>query len=165
MSSSLHNYLADHPTDILSLNETWLQPTDSDNFISSLAPSGFSILNSPRLTGHGGGLAVIHKSFLKIKSVRARNFPSPVSFELMTSKLTSGNKETIFLNIYRPPSSKISTFFDEFQNLLEFFVPLPSELIITGDFNIHTDSDLTTPNKFSCILDNFHLKQHIHFPT
>ena len=164
-SSSLHNYLADHPTDILSLNETWLQPTDSDNFISSLAPSGFSILNSPRLTGHGGGLAVIHRSFLKIKSFRARNFPSPVSFELMATKLTSGNKETIFLNIYRPPSSKISTFFDEFQNLLEFFVPLPSELIITGDFNIHTDSDLTTPNKFSCILDNFHLKQHIHFPT
>ena len=33
-SSSLHNYLADHPTDILSPNETWLQPTDSDNFIS-----------------------------------------------------------------------------------------------------------------------------------
>ena len=164
-SSSLHNYLADHPTDILSLNETWLQPTDSDNFISSLAPSGFSILNSPRLTGHGGGLAVIHKSFLKIKSFRARNFPSPVSFELMTTKLSSGNKETIFLNIYRPPSSKISTFFYEFQNLLEFFVPLPSELIITGDFNIHTDSDLTTPNEFSCILDNFHLKQHIHFPT
>ena len=83
----------------------------------------------------------------------------------MTTKLTSGNKETIFLNIYRPPSSKISTFFDEFQNLLEFFVPSPSELIITGDFNIHTDSDLTTSNKLSCILDNFHLKQHIYFPT
>ena len=110
-------------------------------------------------------LLSIHKSFLKIKSFHARNFPSPVSFELMTSKLTSGNKETIFLNIYRPPSSKISTVFDEFQNLFEFFVPLPSELIIIGDFNIHTDSDLTTPNKFSCILDNFHLKQHIHFPT
>ena len=76
--------------------------------------------------------------------------------------LLLATKKTIFLNIYRPPSSKISTFFDEFQNLLEFFVPLPSELIITGDFNIHTDSDLTTPNKFSCILDNFHLKQHIH---
>ena len=36
--NSLHNYLADHPTEILSLNETWLQPTDSDNFVSSLAP-------------------------------------------------------------------------------------------------------------------------------
>ena len=109
-SSSLHNYLAGRPKDILSLNETWLQPADSDNFISSLAPSGFSILNSPRLTGHDGGLAVIHKAFLEIKSFRARNFPSSVSFELTTTKLTSGNKETIFLNIYHPPSSKISLF-------------------------------------------------------
>ena len=58
-SSSLHNYLADHPTEILSLNETWLQPTDSDNFVSSLAPPGYSILHSPRLTGQGGGLALI----------------------------------------------------------------------------------------------------------
>ena len=72
--------------------------------------------------------------------------PQPAAKNFGAIKLTSGNKETIFLNIYRPPSSKISTFFDEFQNLLEFFVPLPSELIITGDFNIHTDSDLTTPN-------------------
>ena len=58
-SSSLHNYLADHPTDILSLNETWLQSTNSDNFVSSLAPPGYSILHSPRLTGQGGGLALI----------------------------------------------------------------------------------------------------------
>ena len=41
------------------------------------------------------GLAVIHKSFLKIKSFRARNFPSPVSFELMATKLTSGNKRKL----------------------------------------------------------------------
>ena len=51
-SSSLHNYLADHPTDILSLNETWLQPTDSDNFISSLAPSGFSARHRTSTSGH-----------------------------------------------------------------------------------------------------------------
>ena len=63
----------------------------------------------------------------------------------MVTKLSNGNKETIFLNIYRPPSSKISTFHQEFQNLLEIFVPSPSELIISGDFNIHADSDLTIP--------------------
>ena len=79
--------------------------------------------------------------------------------------LLATQKLSFLISIYRLPSSKISTFFDEFQNLLEFFVPSPSELIITGDFNIHTDSDLTTSNKFSCILDNFHLKQHIHFPS
>ena len=70
-SSSLHNYLADHPTEILSLNETWLQPTDSDNFVSSLAPHGYSILHSPRLTGQGGGLALIFRSYLKFKLLLA----------------------------------------------------------------------------------------------
>ena len=59
----------------------------------------------------------------------------------------------------------ISTFLQEFQNLLEIFVPSPSELIISGDFNIHADSDLTTSHNFSGILDNFHLTQHINFPT
>ena len=164
-SSSLHNYLADHPTEILSLNETWLQPTDSDNFVSSLAPPGYSILHSPRLTGQGGGLAIIFRSYLKFKLFRTRNLPPPESFELMATKLSTGNKETIFLNIYRPPSSKISTFLQEFQNLLEIFVSSPSELIISGDFNIHADSDLTTSHNFSGILDNFHLTQHINFPT
>ena len=107
----------------------------------------------------------IFRSFLKFKLFRSRNLPPPESFELMATKLSTGNKETIFLNIYRPPSSKMSTFLDEFQNLLEIFVPSPSELIISGDFNIHADSDLSTPNKFSGILDNFHLTQHINFPT
>jgi len=88
-SSSLHNYLADHPTDILSLNETWLQPTDSDNFVSSLAPPGYSILHSPRLTGQGGGLGLIFRSFLKFKLFRSRNLPPPISFELPCSKFTS----------------------------------------------------------------------------
>ena len=164
-SSSLHNYLADHPTEILSLNETWLQPTDSYNFVSSLAPPGYSILHFPRLTGQGGGLALIFRLYLKFKLFRTRNLPPPKSFELMATKLSTGNKETIFLNIYRPPSSKISTFLQEFQKLLEIFVLSPSELIISGDFNIHADSDLTTSHNFSGILDNFHLTQHINFPT
>ena len=125
-SSSLHNYLADHPTDILSLNETWLQPTDSDNFVSSLAPPGYSILHSPRLTGQGGGLGLIISIVPWNSNFSAsRNLPPPESFELMATKLSTGNKETIFLNIYRPPSSKMSTFLDEFQNLLEIFVPSP----------------------------------------
>ena len=134
-----------------------------------MAPPGYSILHSPRLTGQGGGLALIFRSYLKFKLLRTRILPPPESFELifefMATKLSTGNKETIFLNIYRPPSSKISTFLQEFQNLLEIFVPSPSELIISGDFNIHADSDLTTSHNFSGILDNFHLTQHINFPT
>ena len=114
-------------------------------------------------TGQGGagGLALIFRSFLKFKLFRSRNLSPPESFEQMDTKLSTGNKETIFLNIYRPSSSKISTFLDEFQNLLEIFVPSPSDLIISGDFNIHADYDLTTSHKLSGILDNFHLTHRV----
>ena len=42
---------------------------------------------------------------------------------------------------------------------------LSSSSVDSGDFNIHADSDLTTSHNFSGILDNFHLTQHINFPT
>ena len=132
--SSLHNYLADHPTEILSLNETWLQPTDSDNFVSSLAPPGYSILHSPLLTGQGGGLALIFRSFLKFKLFCSCNLSPPESFELMSTKLLTGNKETIFLNIYRPPSSKMSTFLKNFKIYLKFLFRhhLSSSSVVTS---------------------------------
>ena len=103
--------------------------------------------------------------FLIIPEIQTFPLSQLISTWIFWTKLSTDNKETIFLNIYRPPSSKISTFLDKFRNLLEIFVPSPSELIISGDFNIHADSDQTTSHKFSGILDNFHLTQHINFPT
>ena len=70
----------------------------------------------------------------------------------MATKLSTGNKETIFLNIYRPSFSKVSTFLEEIQNLLEIFVPSPSELIISGDFNINADSDLPLTNFLASLI-------------
>ena len=40
------------------------------------------------------------------------------------------NLGSMSVNMYRPPSSQISTFLDEFQNLLEIFVPSPSTLTL-----------------------------------
>ena len=179
-SAPLHNYLSTHPTDILSLNETWIKADEhSPDFISSLIPPRFSILHSPRSTGHqGGGVAIIFRSFLKITRFLCP-LPLPKSFEFMTSKLTSGNKQFILINIYRPPTftetdptTKMRTtkdltslFFAEFQTLLEYFISSPSELIITGDFNIHTESNDAHTKTFSDILSSFDLHQHVSFPT
>ena len=94
---------------------------------------GYSFLHSPHLTGHGGGLALIFWSFLKFNLFRSRNLSPPESFELIfwLINFQLAIRETIFLNIYRPPSSKISTFLDEFQNLLKIFV-LSSSLRADG---------------------------------
>ena len=136
--------------------------------------SVFSVFNLLTLTilSHFWHLLVIQSCTLLVSLVKVavlvsffdHSWNSNFQLAIRKFKLSTGNKETIFLNIYRPPSSKMSTFLDEFQNLLEIFVPSPSELIISGDFNIHADSDLSTPNKFSGILDNLHLTQHINFP-
>mgnify|MGYP003547058831 FL=1 len=177
-SASLSNYLSSHPTDILSLNETWIQPDDSPNFASSLIPPRYSIIHTPRSTGQkGGGVAIVFRSFLKITRL-ATTLPTPKSFELMTTKLICGNKQFILINIYRPPShtfinpitkepvSKdlIQLFYEEFTSLLEHFISSPSELIITGDFNIHFDNPHAS-TKFSDILSSFDLHQHVSFPT
>ena len=107
-SAPLHNYLISNPTDILSLNETLLQPTDSDSSIASFIPPGYSIIQSPRLTGLGGGVAVIFRHFLKLTRSKSQ-LPSPITFETLTTKLTSGNKETIFINIYRRPPTPLAS--------------------------------------------------------
>ena len=119
-SPSLLNELIANPADILGLNETWLSPSDSTAYVESLIPPGYSILNASRTTGTGGGVATIFRSHLRMSRV---DYPpeQPTSFECLISKLTHGNKQIIFINIYRPPSSSLATFFQEFPALLEFF--------------------------------------------
>ena len=143
-STSLHNFLCNNPADIISLNETWLQPSDTSSFLADIIPPGFSMLNEPRSTGIGGGVAFLFRSSLKLIK-KPLPIPVPKSFEAILAVLDSGNKRVTFLNIYRPPSSSQSDFFSEFQNLLEILIALPSELILSGDFNFH----MNTQNNFS----------------
>ena len=74
-----------NPIDILSLAETWLPCDPLPAVLNSLTPPGYSFINSPRLHGKGGGLALIFKSCLKIKTV---SIPLFSSFESLCVRLT-----------------------------------------------------------------------------
>ena len=70
------------------------------------------------------------------------------------------------LTSYRPPSSSVKEFKEEFSSLLETLISLPSELVISGDFNFHVDSPNETNSKsFLRLLESFGLKNHVAFPT
>ena len=72
----------------------------------------------------------------------------------------------IVLTVYRPPSSSFPDFISHFSSLLEDLATSNSELIITGDFNIHVDQPHTNPSsQFINLLHDFSLTQHINFPT
>ena len=60
----------------------------------------------------------------------------------------------------------MSTFFTEFESLLEFHISANIDLVFVGDFNIHID-DLNDVNSihFLKLLSTFNLCQHVSFST
>lgn len=159
----LHDFLLDQSVEILSLTETWLSPDTPSHVLNSITPSNFSILHKPRLSGRGGGLAFVYRSYLKVTEI---DTPSHSSFESLCINLTLAAKNVTILAVYRPPSGSMSNFFTEFANLLSDLCSRPSDLLVTGDFNIHVD-DLSAPGtqSFLNLLESFDLNQHVNFPT
>ena len=68
--------------------------------------------------------------------------------------------------IYRPPSTCINQFTDEFSTLLEQLVLSSGYLLIVGDFNIHVDDvENSESANFLALIDSFDLKQMVSFST
>ena len=159
----LKEFIIDNSLDLLSLTETWLHPDTSSEVLNSLTPNNYSIISSPRAVGRGGGIAVIYKSSLQVSSLSLTSF---ASFEVLGLKVVAGNFTCNFFTIYRPPSSSLSTFFDDFFSLLVDVSSSACELLLSGDFNIHVD-DLGSSytQSFLNLLDTFGLHQHIGVST
>ena len=56
----LTDTIASHAFDILCLTETHIHTTDSDSFLLSLTPDGFSLIHRPQSSGIGGGVGFFH---------------------------------------------------------------------------------------------------------
>ena len=84
---------------------------------------------------------------------------------LLLPKTSLHLKVFIFVNIYRPPHTILSTFCDDISSLLEIIVSLPSPTIICGDFKIHIDTISSSSDSCLKLLQTWNMKQHINFPT
>ena len=80
------------------------------------------------------------------------------------------NKSILIIVIYRPPPSQqnqfnTSTFLEEFADFLSQTIT-SSEVIITGDINIHIDDNNNSHTRsLMHILESAGLKQHVQGPT
>jgi hypothetical protein len=161
--AALQDFIINRNINVLALSETWLSTDTCSSTLNSLTPVNFTLTHLPRPVKTGGGLAFIYHSSLKVS-----NLPCPTftSFECQSICITLPSTSLTILNIYRPPSSSKTAFLSEFSTLLENVISLPSELLITGDFNFHLDTPVPpcdTP--FLTLLDCFSLTQHVSFPT
>ena len=67
--------------------------------------------------------------------------------------------------IYRPPSTKLSTFFQEFSDFISELTLTNKPCLILGDFNIHVNKVNSHSSALIETLDLFGLKQFVHIPT
>ena len=72
----LSNTIASHAFDFLCLTETHIRTTDSDSFLCSLTPDGFSLIHRPRSTGIGGGVGFFIRESYKCCKVDTPNYSS-----------------------------------------------------------------------------------------
>ena len=67
-TSDFVDYIIDTDADILAITETWFKYTD--NVIKvECTPSGYTLLDEPRIGRHGGGIALLYKNPLHISKI------------------------------------------------------------------------------------------------
>ena len=157
--------LSEFNLDILCLVETWLLPTDL-GVIGAALPGSYSIFHVPRLTGAGGGVAIIHSTSLTMRQEEiVLQF---TSFEIMRTKFTSHSETVHLIVVYRPGHPGTDrTFLDEFGSFLDSLLDVRGKIVICGDFNYWIDDPLSKPysSEFLELLDINNFYNYVASPT
>ena len=138
--------------DLLSVTESWLTSHDSIT-IADLTNSfeDYNVYHLPRSTRRGGGPAVIARKGLHV----LRNKSCVLSsFEHFDLTITSGDKVSRLVTVYRPPPSKkngftVERFFFFFRILcvIRGVTVTSYQFLLCVDFNFHVDDNLNANTK------------------
>nr|XP_054750855.1 uncharacterized protein LOC129256716 [Lytechinus pictus] len=174
-ATDIVEFITDNNFDIVALTETWLKDYD-DVIIGNCTPEGYTFNHTIRQGKGGGGVGLLYKSALSVKSEAVPHFKS---FEVYRARVSCQLRSLVLLVIYRPEVVEeqgqripYSLFLEEFAALLDSLVLEPSEVILTGDFNIWVDvwNDVRA-KQFRNILSSYGMKQlvqegtHVHGHT
>ena len=81
-------------------------------------------------------------------------------------KISIGNSKTLLVvSIYRVLFVPVTVFLEEIVELFENLLALKDDMVLAGDVNIHMDTDESYTKRFKEILNDFDVKQHVHFPS
>ena len=98
-TSVLHDSICDNQFDLVALTETWL--TASDLAIKNeCTPTGYKLIDSPRFSRSGEGIALVYRSTLSVIEVIAGE---KSSFEYAEFIVSNKNFKIRLIIIYRPP--------------------------------------------------------------
>ena len=116
----LADTIASHAFNFLCLTETHIRAIDSDSFLRSLTPDGFSLIHRSRSSGIGGGVGFFFRDSYKCCKLDNTNFSC---FENTVISVSVSCRTLLLASIYRPPGPCSSIFSDEFMSFV-FCLPL-----------------------------------------
>ena len=159
----LNDFFCRHDLDLLLLTETWIVAGVGESAaFGELCPTNCSFVSTPRCVGRGGGVALVYKNAVKIRSLPTETYST---FELQCMTVESKTNSLVCVLIYRPPKPD-KDFIAEFSGFLSHFVSLHDRLLVLGDFNIHVCCpDKPMVKEFCDAVNAFGLTQHIHQAT
>lgn len=150
--------------DVCFIQETFLREGDKAK-LAEIKEYGWNILSDPRKHRSGGGIAMLYKNDIQLKSnTKVTKYKS---FQVMESLLTTSTDIVRLVNIYRPPYTKKARFTEcdflrEFEDYLDTLSTKPGVPILAGDFNFHIERPGDHyPKKFLELLEQYQLRQHV----
>ena len=158
----LADTIASHGFDFLCLTDTHIRTTDSDSFLRSLTPDGFSLIHRPCSTGIGGGVGFFIRESFKYHKVDTPNYSS---FENIVISISVSCRTLLLASTYHPPGPCSSIFLDEFMSFVCFLSSVDCNYFICGDLNIHVDVSCTDSYKLESLLDSCNLTQSVNNTT
>ena len=168
-SALLHTLIKENNLDVIALCETWTSADDPPAILHDAAPSGFQVSHVPRSSSvpgkRGGGLAVIHKNTVVLRTMQLSTAVS--TFELQSVVLRFARSGCLLLNVYRPPHQAPSQrFFNELADvLMEASTEYPGAIILCGDVNCAGVTRQTIDENLQLVLNNADFDQHVSTPT
>ncbi|GFS04799.1 ATP-dependent DNA helicase [Elysia marginata] len=154
--------------DIAFLTESWLYPSGDEVYLYEITPVGYTASSYPRLNGRKGGICVLSRKELNLKSHRISRYHT---FERCECTLSQYGLSTTFFCLYRPPPNQknrlnAKDFLNEFQDLLDNFALRQIRPIFLGDFNLHFDNDADPDvQTVKSIISSHGLHQIVNKPT
>ena len=127
--------LIEHNLDGCALTETWIKEGDNTMAIQ-LCPDGYSTVSIPREGRIGGGIAIMHKSDITLRSKTIYNYQT---MECADFLLDFQNVLVNLCVIYRPPNTSIVAFCEDLTDHQERNVTSPGRMIIVGNIKIPTN--------------------------
>ncbi len=158
-TACLVEYISSKSIDIIALTETWLNEFDAA-VKAECIPNGYKLLENSRLNHRGGGVTLVFRNNISAKKIEVI---SRESFEVGEYVLTSNSWRVRLAVVYRPPSSCVNIFLDEFATYVESLIMCLEPILITDDFNFHVGNSMDLhASAFLDLLDSLNLEQHVH---